>query len=493
MDNETSDPPMSTSKARWIFLALNSLAVMANRVVYDQVSIFVARLTYSADACTHPDRPDYSCLDFNFVEFNGLYVGCLWAGAVGALSVGMIAPRLGILNMTGISAVLLVIGNLLFTIGPYATTTRIALGAMLCGRVLFGYAFFASMSLAQQMHCHWFHSPRNLAIATAVYFGASQLGSVINFATVGFILEKVYLQNTLWITFAVGVLGTIALVAASLIAKNYPVLSKAEVSYLISSTSRYGIFSQLLHLPTHFWLTCVIVSFFNSALFTLTADFPEFLLKNRDRPESMAALITGSIPDFAWTACLFLPFLFYLNKPLTISSAAIGLFFITLVLTAAIPKYFFPGLTTSLTGFCYAINSVSVSHAISRLVRPENTDLAISLIQASSGLGGGIFLLGMGFLLDLQSRSTTAIWTVFFAVLAVSVGAAWVCSWGSLYMEEEHNEDALRELRRKESALQIHGQAHGEEEHGPVHMTARSMSVLSGGAREKFGPLLYEL
>ena len=150
---------------------------------------------------------------------------------------------------------------------------------MLTGRLIFSVGCYAQLTLSHQVKSHWFLG-RELALAFALYNDSSKLGSIVALASIGELVQRVGLQNTLWISFVICLMGPIAAVISGWVYKTYAsVTLDVEIFVDSSRTGDFG-FAKLTRLGREYWVIAAMVFFYFGPLFTIIADFPKFITVN---------------------------------------------------------------------------------------------------------------------------------------------------------------------------------------------------------------------
>lgn len=148
---------------------------------------------------------------------------------------------------------------------------------MLIGRFFFASGFFGNVVVSLEVMSHWFWG-KELALAFAVYLSASRLATVVSFASIGAIAEQVGLQSTLWITYAVGLLGPTSAVAAGWVYRKYGSVGLKTTTLCGRDGPGKFSFHQIKLLGRDFWILCGIIFFYFAVLFTFIIDGPKFII-----------------------------------------------------------------------------------------------------------------------------------------------------------------------------------------------------------------------
>ncbi|OQV18910.1 hypothetical protein BV898_06972 [Hypsibius exemplaris] len=427
---------------RWVFLFFSSLTFFTAEFFVDQSAPLVSRLSGTAEACNN--GTDNTCLDFTATQFNSLFVAHFWAGGLAALCTGFIIGKFGVWFTSCGTAGLLLVGLLLFTIGPYSASTTIAFWVMLFGRLIFALGYFAQIVLSHQVKAHWFFG-RELGVAYGIYHDSSRLSMIFAYASLGSIVRRVGLQNTLWITFAICMLAPICAITAGWIYKKYASNTIDTAVFTGGFAGRPHEFGlrKCIELAPDYWIIAGMIFCYFGGIFTTLADFPKYLTEVYGYSETKAGQLTGIIPDIAIITPLFGYLIDRFGRRDIFNFTGTLLFFFGLIGIAFIPG-FMPPLACLFIAISFAIMTVSFWSSIPVITPPSHVGVAMGIGIGLQALAAGLLLLITGFLLDQMTISVVQRWMNFFILLATLAGLSWLLSGASIYLDRKNPKRPLR-------------------------------------------------
>lgn len=91
------------------------------------------------------------------------------------------------------------------------------------------------------------------------------------------LVEWLGLQNTLWVTFTVGLLAPVSAILAGWIYRKFAAISvDVALEYHHLNAGEFN-FSSIKEFEKEFWIVCGIIFFYFSVFYTFLADGPKFL------------------------------------------------------------------------------------------------------------------------------------------------------------------------------------------------------------------------
>ncbi|XP_055344996.1 major facilitator superfamily domain-containing protein 1-like [Paramacrobiotus metropolitanus] len=397
------------AKERWFILFYCCIIAFSVDFFYDEPSALVARLTGTSVYCVN--GTDTSCLELDMVQYNAFFSGISWASGVAALVAGLCIDHYGPVTPLWFSIALIFAGALLFAGGSYASSTTVAFGLMLAGRVIHGIGGGTVVTVCHQMKAAWFHYDE-LALSFGLHILCARLGSAAAYAIIGTAVTTLGLSGSLWIGFGVTLLACIAIVG--LINRDH----RIHDSGIPSSMSGAG--HSFRRLNGLFWCLVIVAFLLYGVVSTFTANGVALITDIYGRSESVSSLIVDLIYDI----CLITPFLaIFMDKFghrdwwITASSLfliiGLGLFLAPRCPPWVIPVFF---------GLSYAIFPTTLYSSLPLVVPQRSLGIANGVLTFVQYASTGILTLGAGAILDMLPSDDNRRWlrfTIFLAGIAV--------------------------------------------------------------------------
>ncbi|XP_069114615.1 lysosomal dipeptide transporter MFSD1-like [Argopecten irradians] len=329
-----------------------------------------------------------TCLDLGPTRYNLLHAFLYWTSSITSLLSGYVTDRIG----NSVSAVLIIIlsslGSLLFaiagTVGVRGTSSMFPM--MIVGRMLLGLSDGPLRIVQDRVIVHWFAEDSYLPISAVLLSRRS--GTLLSFWTTENIAAYFGFSSALWIGFFLCMIGIVAsLVLAVLDYHGTRTLDQASQQEMACRPVKL---SDIVNLPTTFWIHISMLGFHYCTFFTFVANISQYIQLRYGYNKVQASYVTGA----SYIGPVFLsPFAALLLRKIDCN----GLMAM-LVIALSIPVYLLmiycpsipPLVPTLAIGIIYTFTVIIMWQVIMTLLPPAvfgtGAGMAIFLVRVSVGL-----------------------------------------------------------------------------------------------------------
>jgi len=427
---------------RYIVLTFACLLTFGNYYSYDLPSTLETDIrSYFGSPCTSnaKDGDNNTCVPclpyFDTCEllssesYNTLYLVYAWVNAALTLPGGILVDKIGPSKTAIIYAALVLVGQLLFTLGV-AITNFIP---VIAGRVLLGIGGGSISVVQAAIIARWFKG-KELAVAFGIALTASRLGSMLNFfVTTPFLhaVEPSGLEKTLFFSCGLCLFSVICAFIYALLEKRAKKLGlnkekEAEGGSEDKPKKRFQ-FKAILSFPSTFWVLCVCLIMFYNTVFPFIADAPDFIkqkfydcgsnIKPCNDSIAFDASVTAGVPYYFSAVFSPLAGAFADRFGRRTWMIALGSIFSVASFAIASSTSITPIASLIILGAGYTISAAALWPSIPLLVDVSYVGTAVGIASALQMVSVGVFNILVGYVQDSFPTPVNPYFNTFLLLL----------------------------------------------------------------------------
>ncbi|GAV03365.1 hypothetical protein RvY_13799 [Ramazzottius varieornatus] len=352
--------------------------------------------TKHLEASDHGEEPPPAdrCLDLSSVEYNGLTTAFFFATGAVAIFATLAIKQYGQKWLIWTCGLLTLAGVLVFVGGSYLEDNRMAFGALMLGRIIYGLGNGLRVTVcAHRVNELWKESTQ----MKGLYVLAAALGSAFSFYLNGQVLDAIGMSNAIWISVGLTALATVAALIQGKVDTDQDDEEKEGRSLRRSVKEGFHHFRQNVE-PVFWWFT-IALFLIHALITTFVVNAPTLLEDGSGYSERQAIWIIGLVYDLSILIPLF-GFLVdrvgHRDYWMTLGAILIFSAFAVYLSSSSINSI----VMTVIIGLGFAIFS-PLCAASNAMVAPEDTEgVAESIQKFFRFVGAGFFALVAGLILD---------------------------------------------------------------------------------------------